>query len=103
MFDVLPCSYAHDKFENLLIHSTEHRENGNKPKFDWEAKDHLSELEQFKQECAVFFNGPLSEIKDAQKAGLVDRLPMCHDATFYENYIRQAQDGVQQPGEYFQA
>ena len=43
----------------------------NKPKFDWEAKDHLSELEQFKQECSVLFQGPLSEMKDAQKAGLI--------------------------------
>ena len=43
----------------------------NKSRFDWEAKDHLSELEQFKQECSVLFHGPLSEMKDAQKAGLV--------------------------------
>ena len=43
----------------------------NKPRFDWEAKDRLSELEQFKQECSVLFHGPLSEMKDAQKAGLV--------------------------------
>ena len=32
---------------------------------------HLSELEQFKQECSVLFDGPLSEMKDQQKAGLV--------------------------------
>ena len=43
----------------------------NKPRFDWEAKGRLSELEQFKQECNVLFQGPLSEMKDAQKAGLV--------------------------------
>ena len=43
----------------------------NKPRFDWEAKDCLSELEQFKQECSVLFDGPLSEMKDQQKAGLV--------------------------------
>ena len=43
----------------------------NKPKFKWEAKDHLSELKQFKQECSVLFNEPLSEMKDTQKAGLV--------------------------------
>ena len=41
-----------------------------KPKFDWKAKDCLSEFEQFKQECSVLFQGPLSEMKDAQKAGL---------------------------------
>ena len=43
----------------------------NKPKFDWEVKDCPSELEQFKQECSVLFQGPLSEMKDAQKAGLI--------------------------------
>ena len=43
----------------------------NKPRFDWEVKDRLSELEQFKQECSVLFHDPLSEMKDAQKAGLV--------------------------------
>ena len=43
----------------------------NKPKFNWEVKDPLSELEQFKQECSVLFQGPLSEMKDAQKAGLI--------------------------------
>ena len=43
----------------------------NKPRFDWEAKDRLSELEQFKQECSVLFQGPLSEMKDAQKAGVI--------------------------------
>ena len=43
----------------------------NKPKFDSGAKDHLSELEQFKQECSVLFQRPLSEMKDAQKAGLI--------------------------------
>ena len=43
----------------------------NKPKFDWEVKDWLSELEQFKQECSVLFDGPLSEMKDPQKADLV--------------------------------
>ena len=42
----------------------------NKPKFDWEAGT-TSELEQFKQECSVLFDGPYSEMKDAQKVGLV--------------------------------
>ena len=36
----------------------------NKPRFNWEAIDRLSELEQFKQECNVLFQGPLSEMKD---------------------------------------
>ena len=46
----------------------------NKPKFDWEAKNRLPELEQFKQECSVLFNGPLSEMKGQQKADLVVNL-----------------------------
>ena len=43
----------------------------NRPRFDWETRDQLSELEQFKQECSVLFQGPLSEMKDGQKAGLI--------------------------------
>ena len=36
----------------------------NKLRFNWEGKDRLSELEQFKQKCYVLFQGPLSEMKD---------------------------------------
>ena len=43
----------------------------NKPRFNWKAKDRLSELQQFKQECNVLFQGPLSKMKDPQKAGLI--------------------------------
>ena len=43
----------------------------NKPGFNWEAKDRLSKLEQFRQECNVLFQDPLSEMKDAKKAGLI--------------------------------
>ena len=43
----------------------------NKPRFNWDAKDRLLELEQFRQECNVLFQGPLSEMKDPQKAGLI--------------------------------
>ena len=32
-----------------------------KPKFNWDAIDKLSELERFKAECKVLFNGPLDE------------------------------------------
>ena len=52
----------------------------NKQKFDWEARDQLLELEQFKQECSVLFHGPLSEMKDAQKAGLIVNL-ISHQCT----------------------
>ena len=43
----------------------------NKPRFDWEAKDRLQDLEKFKQECTVLFQGPLSGMKDPQRAGLI--------------------------------
>ena len=43
----------------------------NKPRFDWEVKDRMSEFEQFRQECTVLFQGHLSEMKDAQNAGLI--------------------------------
>ena len=42
----------------------------NKPGFYWEAKDRLSELEQFKHECNVLFQGPLCKMKDPQRVGL---------------------------------
>ena len=42
-----------------------------KPRFDWEAKDRLSELKQFRQEFNVLSQGSLSEMKDAQKVGLI--------------------------------
>ena len=43
----------------------------NKPRFDWDVKDRLSKPEQFRQECNVLFQGPLSKMKDPQKAGLI--------------------------------
>ena len=43
----------------------------NKPRFDSDMKDRLFKLEQFRQECNVLFQGPLSEMKDMQKAGLI--------------------------------
>ena len=57
----------------------------NKPRFNWEAKDRLSDLEQFKLECSVLFDGPLSEMKDAQKAGLIVNWigTVYNDTSFY--------------------
>ena len=40
-----------------------------KPSFDWGASDKLTELEQFKVDCQILFNGPLCEEK--QRAGLL--------------------------------
>ena len=42
-----------------------------KPRFDSDAKDRQLELEQFKQECTVLSQGPLSEMQDPQQAGLI--------------------------------
>ena len=41
-----------------------------KPKFDWEAHDKLTEIEQFKADCKILFEGPLSDLNDKQWAGL---------------------------------
>ena len=42
-----------------------------KPFFDWGASDKLTELEQFKVDCDILFNGPLCDLKDKQRAGLL--------------------------------
>ena len=42
-----------------------------KPKFNWDAIDKLSELDHFKAECEVLFNGPLDESPPNKQAGLV--------------------------------
>ena len=42
-----------------------------KPKLEWDAKDKLTEIEQFKTDCKILFDGPLSYLKDKQCAGLI--------------------------------
>ena len=42
-----------------------------KPSFDWGASDKLTELEQFKVDCDILFNGPLCDLKEKQRAGLL--------------------------------
>ena len=42
-----------------------------KPSFDWGASDKLTELEQFKADCDILLNGPLCDLKEKQKAGLL--------------------------------
>ena len=41
-----------------------------KPKFNWDALDKLSELDRFKSEFEVLFNGPLDESPPNRQAGL---------------------------------
>ena len=45
-----------------------------KPKFNWDAIDKLSELDHFKAQCEVLFNGPLDESPPNRQAGLVVEL-----------------------------
>ena len=42
-----------------------------RPVFDWESKDKLTELGQFKADCNILFAGPLCDLKDKQRAGLL--------------------------------
>ena len=42
-----------------------------KPVFDWSVSDKLTELEQFKADCDILFNGPLCDLKEKQRAGLI--------------------------------
>ena len=42
-----------------------------KPIFDWELHDKLTELEQFKADWGILFDGPLNYLKDKQWAGLI--------------------------------
>ena len=42
-----------------------------KPSFDWCASDRLTELEQFRADCDILFNGPLCDLKDKQRAGFL--------------------------------
>ena len=42
-----------------------------KPKFDWGSRDKLTEIEQFKSDCKILFDGPLSGLKDKQWVGLI--------------------------------
>ena len=42
-----------------------------KPVFDWGASNKLTELEQFKADCEILFNGPLCNLKEKQRAGLI--------------------------------
>ena len=42
-----------------------------KPIFNWEVHDKLTELEQFKADYKILFDGPLSDLKDGQQAGSI--------------------------------
>ena len=42
-----------------------------RPVFDWDSKDKLTELGQFKADCNILFTGLLCDLKDKQRAGLL--------------------------------
>ena len=42
-----------------------------KPRFDWDAHDKLTEIEQFKADCKILFEGPLSDLNNKQRASLI--------------------------------
>ena len=42
-----------------------------RPAFDWDSKDKLIELGQFKVDCHILFSGPLCDLKDKQRASLL--------------------------------
>ena len=42
-----------------------------KPRFEWDAPDKLKETEQFKVDCKILFDGPLSDLTDKQCADLI--------------------------------
>ena len=42
-----------------------------RPVFDWDSKDKLMELGQFKAGCHILFSGPLCDLKEKQRAGLL--------------------------------
>ena len=42
-----------------------------KPRFGWDCHDRLTELEHFKEDCRILFEGPLADMKDKSKAGLI--------------------------------
>ena len=75
LFWFLSCWCSHGKILKIGVHIHNYLimlgMQFNKSRFGWEAKDRLSDLEQFKQECTVLSQGPLSEMKDPQQAGLI--------------------------------
>ena len=66
--------YCSKKSENLPIKITIAKFSGlnlAKPRFEWDCHDRLTELEHFKEDCRILFDGPLVEMKDKSKASLI--------------------------------
>ena len=70
LFDVLPWLDGHDKIPILQNERKMSKISGLhlvKPRFDWEIHDKLTEIKQFKANCKILFDGPLSDLKDMQR------------------------------------
>ena len=37
-----------------------------KPSFDWGSRDKLTEIEQFKANCRIHFDGPLCDLRETE-------------------------------------
>ena len=70
-----------------------------KPSFDWGANDKLTELEQFKADCDILFNGPLCDLKEKQRAGLLVNW-LGREAT---QILASVESDVNTPNEVFEA
>ena len=42
-----------------------------KPRFEWDSNDRLTELKHFKEDCRILFDGPLVDMKEKPKVGLI--------------------------------
>ena len=70
-----------------------------KPSFDLGASDRLTELEQFRADCDILFNGPLCDLKDKQRAGLLVNW-LGREAT---QILTSVESDVNTPNEVFEA
>ena len=70
-----------------------------KPVFDWNSEDKQTELEQFKADCKIIFDGPLCDLKERQRAGLLVNW-LGRDAT---QILASVEGEISTPDEVFQA
>ena len=68
-----------------------------KPSFNLGTRDKLTELEQFKADCHILFNGPLCDLEDKQQAGLIVNL-LHREAT---QILGSVESDVSKPEEVF--
>ena len=69
-----------------------------KPSFDWGSRDKLTEIEQFKADCKILFDGPLCDLKEKQRAGLIVNW-LVREAT---QILASVESDVNSPNEVFE-